>query len=218
MPPPMMSTSSAGLPSGPSTAGTQFGRGKTHALEVVAGGGRQLVEPGGERAAEASGWLGKVIAPRPILPSCAIVSSSACIVARSPEPTLCPWRVSCTVSSFRSTMSICAAGSRLVGGHDIDEPMARVVALDAVAARREDARPVDGEMAGPQAPLAVDSVGACRRRCEAKARRPQSSPLRRYVLRAATLQIPPPFSLLQKQASRIGRARQSAREAAAGMR
>lgn len=54
-----------------------------------------------------------------------------------------------------------AAGLRLVVGDDVGEAVAGVVALDAVAAGGEDVRPVDGEVAGPHAPFAVDDVGRC---------------------------------------------------------
>src|SRR2546421_4029129 len=111
--------------------------------------------------------LGKVIALLPILQSCA---SSARRLASPPDlrSRRLPLASQLHGLLVQEHHVDLAAGSRLVGGHDIDEPMARVVALDAVAARCEDVRTLDGEMAGPQAPLAVDSIGACRRRCEEK--------------------------------------------------
>src|SRR2546423_3938562 len=159
MPPPMMSTSSAGLPSGPSTAGTQFGAGKRMRSKSCRTAAASSSSPVGS-ARPASVLLGRVIAPRPILLSCA---SSARRLASPPDlrSRRLPPAGQLHGLLVQEHHVDLAAGSRLVGGHDIDEAMARVVALDSIATRREDVRALDGEMAGPQAPLTVDSIGAC---------------------------------------------------------
>ena len=53
--------------------------------------------------------------------------------------------------------------------------MARIVALDPVAAGGEDARSLDGEVARPQAPLAVDGIGLRRAGAEMQRQRRDQS-------------------------------------------
>src|SRR5581483_9452859 len=151
MPPPMISTSSAGRPSGPVVVGTQFAAGKRMRAKSC-------------RATAAS-------ASRPVtgrgvsepLSAAAVMSVRRLSTGRAAAA---PDLGRCRLAGARQLHHFlveqhhvdAAAGAGLVGRDDVVEPVPGIVALDAVAAWGRDVGPVDGEMAGAETPLAVDGV------------------------------------------------------------
>ena len=208
MPPPMISTSSAGLPSGPSTGGTQFGRWKEHALEVAPGGGRQLVEPGGGRAAGLRvARQGHRAATN--LAELRAVSSSACIAARSPEPTLVPGG---STARFPRSGAPCRPGCRLPARW-----WARHRRSHGASSCPGYRLPPGVRMLGPSMAKWLDprhhwpSMASARAEEDARKSAPAAT-IAAPAIRLACCHTADPstFQPLARQASRIGRARQSA--------
>ena len=103
MPPPMTSTSSAGRPSGPATGGTQLGGREKHALEIAPGLGCQSREASGA-VVVLRGW-----GRHRIWTELRTIRDPQLVGLQRRQisgPDVCPLRVSRTVSSLRSTMSI----------------------------------------------------------------------------------------------------------------